>query len=306
MVEDLCFFGNGQRKVNAGFIKLVHWKEKDATSFQLYISNLTEKDLNCGIKVARGSDEIVLGQVNVKNGKGMTQIEDLEEIIRNLEQHGCRDDVVLRVEIKEGCGYQCVIREGSNIPEENMAIEAAEVEAAEKTQDMTASPSLSAPVAKAPAPTEKAPGQAEENPVSEKMNSMQKNSEATSGFVPGIRHVKSDKWQQLWTVMPHIRPFDDEREYLQVEHLQDMVVLSGLFYRLVENSFLLHGYYNYGHLILTRMRKKDKEKIYIGVPGNYYVKEAQVAVMFGFESFEPKTEPAREGDFGYYMIGVDI
>jgi hypothetical protein len=44
----------------------------------------------------------------------------------------------------------------------------------------------------------------------------------------------------------------------------------------------------------------------VGVPGNYYEKEKQVAVMFGFESFETKTEPAKEGDFGYYMIGVVI
>ena len=85
-----------------------------------------------------------------------------------------------------------------------------------------------------------------------------------------------------------------------------MIVLQEASYRLVENSFLLHGYYNYGHLIITKIYKNGKEKVYVGVPGNYYIKEAQVAVMFGFESFEPKMEPACEGDFGYYMIGADI
>ena len=28
--------------------------------------------------------------------------------------------------------------------------------------------------------------------------------------------------------------------------------------------------------------------------------------MFGFESIECKTEPAGDGDFGYYMISVEI
>ena len=100
-------------------------------------------------------------------------------------------------------------------------------------------------------------------------------------------------------------PFEDERVYLKIE-LQDLVVLSRLYYRLVENSFLLHGYYNYGHLILTKVHRRGQERICVGVPGNYYEKEKQVAVMFGFESFEPKAEPAEDGDFGYYMIGVDI
>ena len=44
----------------------------------------------------------------------------------------------------------------------------------------------------------------------------------------------------------------------------------------------------------------------MGVPGNYYDKEKQVAIMFGFESFECAEEPAGLGDFGYYIIRVNI
>jgi len=117
--------------------------------------------------------------------------------------------------------------------------------------------------------------------------------------------MKKDKWSQIWEMLPHIRPFGDDREYLRIG-LQDMLILSGKYYRLVENSFLLHGFYNYEHLIMTRMCRRGMEKYYIGVPGNYYEREKQVAVWFGFESFEPKAEPATEGDFGYYMISVDI
>jgi len=42
------------------------------------------------------------------------------------------------------------------------------------------------------------------------------------------------------------------------------------------------------------------------VPGNFYEREKQVALMFGFESFECQKEPAQVGDFGYYMIPVEL
>lgn len=114
-----------------------------------------------------------------------------------------------------------------------------------------------------------------------------------------------DKWQQLLAIYPHIRPFDDRREYLLMKP-QDFVVLTEKYFSLSENSFLLHGYYNYDHLIMSKERRPEGECFYIGVPGNFYDKEKQVAIMFGFESFEGKCEPARVGDFGYYMIPVEI
>ncbi len=117
--------------------------------------------------------------------------------------------------------------------------------------------------------------------------------------------MSESKWKQLNTIYPHMQPFGDERDYLKVGP-QDFVVLSGKSYQLVHNSFLLHGYYNYQHLILSRQEGRGEIRYYIGVPGNFYEREKQVAVMFGFESFECKNEPAGMGDFGYYMIRVDL
>lgn len=114
-----------------------------------------------------------------------------------------------------------------------------------------------------------------------------------------------NKWQQLWNIYPHINPFEDGREYLLVKPI-DFVVLREKYYGLTTNSFLLHGYYNYNHLIMARDSKKSEGKIYIGVPGNFYEKEKQAAVLFGFESFEGKQEPVETGDFGYYMVSVEI
>lgn len=114
-----------------------------------------------------------------------------------------------------------------------------------------------------------------------------------------------DKWLQLCAIYPHIKPFQDQREYLSIRP-EDFVLLSADSYKAAGNSFMLHGYYNYRHLILTREERRGEILYYVGVPGNYYDREKQVAVMFGFESFECAQEPAQSSDFGYYMMRVQI
>lgn len=118
-------------------------------------------------------------------------------------------------------------------------------------------------------------------------------------------HMKDTKWEQLSSIYPHIHPFRDSREFLSVGP-EDFVVLRERCYQMTHNSFLLHGYYNYRHLLLMRQEISGEVKYYIGVPGNFYEREKQVARMFGFESFEGTREPAWEGDFGYYLISVEL
>ena len=117
--------------------------------------------------------------------------------------------------------------------------------------------------------------------------------------------LAENKWLQLWKIYPHITPFKDEREYLTIGP-EDFVILPAKYYRMANNSFLLHGYYNYRHLILCRMEQKGQPVFYIGVPGNYFDREKEVAVLFGFESFECAKEPVRTGDYGYYMMRVEL
>lgn len=118
-------------------------------------------------------------------------------------------------------------------------------------------------------------------------------------------HMKDTKWEQLSSIYPHIHPFRDAREFLSVGP-EDFVVLRERCYQMTHNSFLLHGYYNYRHLLLMRQENPGEVKYYIGVPGNFYEREKQVAGMFGFESFEGAREPAWDGDFGYYLISVEL
>ena len=105
---------------------------------------------------------------------------------------------------------------------------------------------------------------------------------------------------------PEIHPFRDSREYLSIAP-KDFVVLCKEYQKLVHNSFLLHGYYNYRHLILGRIRQKDAWQYYIGVPGNFYDREKMVAEMFGFEAFEGEKNPTSPGGLRVlYEAGGDL
>lgn len=117
--------------------------------------------------------------------------------------------------------------------------------------------------------------------------------------------LKPGKWEQLGAIYPSITPFGDARSYLQISP-GDFVILKDRSYRMVNNSFLLHGYFTYKHLILHRQDRRGEMVYYVGVPGKYYDREKEVAILFGFESFEGAAEPAREGDFGYYMMRVEL
>lgn len=53
------------------------------------------------------------------------------------------------------------------------------------------------------------------------------------------------------------------------------------------NSFLLHGYYNFRHILFGRVRDNlDNTQYFIGVPGMYCNRERYMASMFGFNNFK--------------------
>lgn len=114
-----------------------------------------------------------------------------------------------------------------------------------------------------------------------------------------------DKWEQLRKIYPIVHPIREEEEYLKITP-KDFVVFTEKYQELVHNSFLLHGYHNYKHLILGKKEKEGRVIYYLGVPGTFHDREKTVAVMFGFEAFDGKREPALNGDFGYYLRRVEI
>lgn len=134
--------------------------------------------------------------------------------------------------------------------------------------------------------------------------------------IPLQEMLHEDKWQQLCTLYPVCHPFEDGEDYISIAP-KDFVILRKEYQNLVSNSFLLHSFYNYHHVILGKTGENDI--YYIGAPGAYLEREKKVAVMFGFEGFAQSVrgnggsaagrggKPAVEtGAFGYYMRKVEI
>lgn len=70
---------------------------------------------------------------------------------------------------------------------------------------------------------------------------------------------------------------------------------------LANNSFVNHGYYNFRHLILGRIRESNGCGYFIGVPGVYTRRDRNTASMFGFNYFKfSMRSDVRLGQFGYW------
>ena len=120
-----------------------------------------------------------------------------------------------------------------------------------------------------------------------------------------LKPIPEDKWELLCLEYPKVHPFPNGKFFLSIKP-KDFIILRQEYQRLVNNSFLLHGFYNYGHMILGKLSEEEKAPIYIGVPGVYYEREKQAAQMFGFVGFESTSQPVQQGSYGYYMIEVEI
>ena len=91
---------------------------------------------------------------------------------------------------------------------------------------------------------------------------------------------------------------------------QDLSRLPRKEWRLANNNFLLHGYYNYHHLMFI----EDEGTLWLGVPGIYHEKEQVAAEGFGFPKFIRMTDfevellPEEKNtmdDFGYWCRQVE-
>ncbi len=308
---------------NVGFVKLELIEDK--INVQIHIAGLRHTLDGEYVVMAKGNkEESALGDVCLEEGKGCLEVKGLaaEQVAEGIPYVDLREIFMnLSVGVKLRCTVQEVCEEIKEEVSEEIFEEITEASSGEFMDDnlggdMRNVDELSeAELLREAFVLERnlLEGSAQES-MAEKREEMQEEKPALIKARPQIiqeekeeesMSMATNKWQQLWSLYPHIKPFEDGREYLVVKP-RDFVILQNKYYTLSANSFLLHGYYNYEHLIMCRETQKEGEHFYIGVPGNFYEKEKQVAVLFGFESFEGKREPAGNGDFGYYMVRVEI
>lgn len=88
---------------------------------------------------------------------------------------------------------------------------------------------------------------------------------------------------------------------------QDLASLPNKYWVLGNNSFLLHGYYNYRYLLFAKVgnREENGQRYKLGVPGIYHRNEKMMASMFGFNEFLEADQNSKNGEvMGYWCMDI--
>lgn len=111
-----------------------------------------------------------------------------------------------------------------------------------------------------------------------------------------------EAWRALCKLFPAARPFEPSAWEVLCISLQDIGRLPPENWVWGSNHFLLHGYYQYHHLILARQRNENR--IYLGVPGEFGTNETFMAAMFGLHQFQ--RERRGKSDKGYWLTPIRL
>lgn len=119
-----------------------------------------------------------------------------------------------------------------------------------------------------------------------------------------------ERWKSMLEEYPVSQPFENKEITCVRIELKDLRELPKRYWYLGNNSFLLHGFFNYHHLLIGNEVGEDDERWFLGVPGVYQPQERVMAAIFGFQEFIPEQghhehtgEPLNQ--FGYWCRVMD-
>ena len=167
-------------------------------------------------------------------------------------------------------------------------------------------------------PVEQAEDAAEEPEESAQMEKLQvesvqaqRSGEQQSEELQPEAQRSGDMWMDLWEKLNGMygakNLFENMPEISGIHmELKDLRELPKKYWYLGSNSFLLHGFFNYRHLLLGKVENESGRKWFIGVPGIYQNQEKVLAAVFGFPEFrQEKDTGVKTGQFGYWYRFMD-
>ena len=127
-----------------------------------------------------------------------------------------------------------------------------------------------------------------------------------NGKKPDAEHGPINSAERIFELCPVIWPFAEPWAERCVKlELEDIGLLPAQHWQLTTNSFLMHSYYGYRHLVLARVRDGARYRYELLVPGIYNEREKEIAGLFGFETFHSaKSRPIAVGEYGYWSMPV--
>ena len=284
-------YENRTKGRNVGFVKVEC--RKDTCALEIHIRNLGRFSGKCRTYLLMDENVIgvELGTMIISYGQGQA----IYYFDRNdIEQSGYRLEQVKAVRVE--CGSQEFL--ASCWSEEAGNWIAQDISTFMKSENMQADNVVNSNMAQLN-------NVADQNTNGKQNNNMPHNSvynparanqqESNAQFNPGYYNSESGNLSQLENTV-------SQSPQAQIDRI-DLADIRRLFptkQYYANNSFVIHGFMNYSHLIV----KTEDNKKYLGVPGIYEKPEEMMAKLFGFTEFvDEKThsESQTEGAFGYWL-----
>ena len=289
-------YRDGKREKNAGFAKM----EIRGTEYrlQVHLRGLNSRgEYEVSLFTDQGEKLLLfpIGKLTVLNGSGDYATAWQAE---KLEQYGCTFEELDGLAVTGGEAWYCLTRWTDKEPgtapmqfawwQEKRDLSDAETEAGQEEIDKPDSTD-----------GKEKEGKSADGRMTEEPEWQDESLRATEMTARNIfpQFSWEDLWGRLCASYPHFEVHGErESECVRME-LKDLKELPGKYWYMGNNSFLLHGFFNYRYLVLGKMADGS---FFIGVPGIYQRQEHVMAAIFGFPEFLSCDTGKNQNYFGYW------
>ncbi len=245
------------------------WKDEDVTPDMLVFSGMdAKKQVEAGIVIKermRQSDEEEKRQETAESSVVRQEMAGYNAAMKERGQSESGGQQPVQSESAMLAGKSEMVQTKQIVVEEQQIVQTKQAEVAAESVTMPENIKAAGAAAKIPAETQQL---------------QQKAHRANA--------TQTDPFQKLFVRADYIDAFDDDYFYDCIEvSPEKLKCLNQNEIDIAGNSFLLHGYYNFRHILFGRVRDNlDNTKYFIGVPGMYCNRERYMASMFGFNNFK--------------------
>lgn len=245
------------------------WKDEDVTPDMLVFSGMdAKKQVEAGIVIKermRQSDEEEKRQETAESSVVRQEMAGYNAAMKERGQSESGGQQPVQSESAMLAGKSEMVQTKQIVVEEQPIVQTKQAEVAAESVTMPENIKAAGAAAKIPAETQ---------------HLQQKAHRANA--------TQTDPFEKLFVRADYIDAFDDDYFYDCIEvSPEKLKCLNQNEIDIAGNSFLLHGYYNFRHILFGRVRDNlDNTKYFIGVPGMYCNRERYMASMFGFNNFK--------------------
>lgn len=245
------------------------WKDEDVTPDMLVFSGMdAKKQVEAGIVIKermRQSDEEEKRQETAESSVVRQEMAGYNAAMKERGQSESGGQQPVQSESAMLAGKSEMVQTKQIVVEEQQIVQTKQAEVAAESVTMPENIKAAGAAAKIPAETQHLQQKAHR-----------------------VNATQTDPFQKLFVRADYIDAFDDDYFYDCIEvSPEKLKCLNQNEIDIAGNSFLLHGYYNFRHILFGRVRDNlDNTKYFIGVPGMYCNRERYMASMFGFNNFK--------------------